>query len=95
MSRTQYRRESGNDTAQGEWAATARNRWRNYSCALASLLVTAVVAVVGYPFLVALTRPFAMLSTTVLVFILLAVLALVWLVLDVLWDRRSKRRPSQ
>ncbi|MEF8868077.1 MAG: hypothetical protein V5A85_06140 [Haloarculaceae archaeon] len=51
------------------------------------LLLTAVGGFLFYPALVDLTRPLRLLSTTALVFILLACWILVWSVLEVACDR--------
>ncbi|GGL67717.1 hypothetical protein [Halocalculus aciditolerans] len=81
--------------AEREHRERAGSRRGNYSCALVSFVVTVVVGVLAYPLLVALTRPFTVLATTMLVFALLGILAVTWLALDLLWDWRATHRPAR
>lgn len=61
------------------------------SCCLIGLAVAAVVAVSLYPVLVAVTRPFGLLSSTALLVILVVVWLAGWWSFEIAWVWRVKR----
>lgn len=62
----------------------------HYACAVTSLLVTGVVLLVGYPVLVALTRPLYVLSSTALVFAVLSLWLGLWATFELTWVWRAR-----
>lgn len=72
-----------------------RESTKHWSCLAVGLAVTAFCVVVAYPVLVAVTRPFALLSSTWLVLIAIALWVLAWMALEVAWDLRPTRRSGE
>lgn len=67
----------------------------HYCCSLAGLLVTIGVCLLLYPELVVATLPFAMLSTTSLVFLLFGTWAASWLAFELIWEWASGRHAAR
>lgn len=58
----------------------------HWCCGLCALLAAAVTVAVGYPLVLALTRPLALLSSTAFVYVLVFVWVGVWLLLEAAWE---------
>lgn len=64
---------------------------RDYTCAAVGLAVTLALASVFYPVLLLVSQPFAYLSTTVFVTLLVLIWFLVWACIETAWEWRSGR----
>lgn len=89
---TQYTPEADRE-ANGA-AQSAGEAVKHCSCGATGLVATALAVGVLYPLLLAVTRPFYLLSSTWLVLIVVAFWLSAWMALELAWDWQASRGPT-
>ena len=62
-----------------------------FGCGLLGLIATSLLVPLFYPYLVAVTQPLKMLSSTVIVLVFVVMWTLVWLGIETVWGWRTGR----
>jgi hypothetical protein len=82
------------DERPGDTAPVGAPVVEYFACGLLGLVATSLLVLLFYPFLLAVTRPLQMLSSTAIVLLFVVLWTLVWLGIEIVWDWRTGRATS-
>lgn len=84
---------AGTDSQPGRKSSEFRRTGglERYFCTVGGFFLAAALVVLLYPLVLAVTRPFGLLSSTALVFVLVSTWFVTWISLEVAWEWRAGR----